>query len=144
MYHYTECGLRNVWLLNGFKWHDTPHGKALSIKDIDGLYDAIASTLVEKRSLTGAEFRFLRKRLDMSQEGLGSWMGVDSQSVARWEKGRPTRMAERFLRAVYREHKLGNADIQHMVERLNELDQHNHAKLLFEVGLKKGWHTKAA
>ena len=31
MYHYRECGLRNVWLANGFDEHDTPYGPGIAI-----------------------------------------------------------------------------------------------------------------
>lgn len=133
-YHYTESGLNNVWLLNGFTYHDTPYGKAVAIADTDGLHKVIAARLVHhKPQWTGAEFRFIRKELDMSQSGLAAIFGKDVQSVARWEKsGRVPKMADRFLRAVYREHAEGNATIRKMVERLNEMDQHEHQKMTFE------------
>ena len=30
MYHYRECGLRNVWLANGFEQHETPYGPGVA------------------------------------------------------------------------------------------------------------------
>ena len=41
-YHYTECGLDYVYLVNGYTWHQTPYGRGVSIEDADGLHDAIA------------------------------------------------------------------------------------------------------
>jgi len=38
-YHYRECGLDNVWLLNGYELHDTPYGKGVSFVDVEGLRD---------------------------------------------------------------------------------------------------------
>jgi hypothetical protein len=38
MYHYTESGLRNVWLENGVTRRKTAYGVATSIQDVDGLH----------------------------------------------------------------------------------------------------------
>ncbi|MDX2224116.1 MAG: helix-turn-helix domain-containing protein [Rhodospirillaceae bacterium] len=125
MYHYTESGLNNVWLANGFTVHDTPYGKAVSVKHADALNRMIARHLVgRKPRLSGSEFRFIRKQLDLSQASLARIMGKDVQSIARWEKsGRVPKMAERFLRAIHREMAGGNESIIEMVERLNRQDQ---------------------
>jgi putative transcriptional regulator len=40
-YHYTECGLDNIYLLNGFDPVETPRGKGVTIRNIDGLHRAI-------------------------------------------------------------------------------------------------------
>ncbi len=37
MYHYTESGLRNVYLKNGYTITKTEYGEAISIKDVAGL-----------------------------------------------------------------------------------------------------------
>ena len=71
MYRYTEGGLTNVWLSNGFREEDTPYGKGVSIEDVEGLHRVIGMKLVKERAqLTGAEFRFLRKELGLSQAKL--------------------------------------------------------------------------
>lgn len=144
MYHYTESGLNNVWLENGFTAHKTPYGKAVSIKDADGLHRMIAVQLVKhKPRLSGGEFRFIRKELDMSQAALAGVFGKDVQSVARWEKsGRVPRMAERFLRAIYLETVDGNEGIIAWVQRLNDIDQKNHERMLFEKSGEK-WRLRA-
>jgi hypothetical protein len=36
MYHYTESGLDNVWLANGYTVIETPYGKGVSVRDADG------------------------------------------------------------------------------------------------------------
>ncbi|MEE9217088.1 MAG: hypothetical protein V3U32_06585 [Anaerolineales bacterium] len=145
MYHYTECGLNNVWLVNGFKDHETRYGKGVAIVDADGLYRVIALGLVNhKPRLSGGEFRFLRNELDLSQAALARVLGNDMQSVARWEKcGRVPKMAERFLRALYREHVEGNARIREIVDRLNEMDQRAQEKMILEE-TKRGWQARAA
>ena len=53
LHHYRECGLDNVFLLNGFTVRETRHGRAVSIEDIDGLHRTIGTHLArEKRTLT--------------------------------------------------------------------------------------------
>ena len=54
MYHYTECGLDNVWLENGYKVHKTPYGKGVSIDDASGLHAVLVAELVKKQGrITG-------------------------------------------------------------------------------------------
>ena len=58
-WHYTACGLDNVWLANGYVVKDTRHGQAVSVSDVDGLHQLLAQTLIEKPGrLSGKEFRF--------------------------------------------------------------------------------------
>lgn len=146
MYHYTECGLPNVWLVNGYRPHKTPYGDAIIVENVEQLHRAIALQLVgHKPRLSGAEFRFLRKELDLSQAKLASYFGYDAQSVALWEKGkvRVPKWADRFLRALYREHADGNAHIREIVERLNDLDQRETVRQVFEE-TDAGWTMRAA
>ncbi len=102
MYHYTESGLRNVYLENGYTEIDTPYGKAISISNTDGLHKLIADTLIEQPYLSGREFRFLRIELDMTQREVGDYLGVSAQAVALWEKSpRVQRKVDQMIRAIY-------------------------------------------
>jgi putative transcriptional regulator len=106
-YHYTESGLDNVYLVNGFDYVDAPGGRQVKIKDIDGLHEAIGRMLVaEKKNLHGKEIRFLRHEMLMSQATLAHLLEVDEQTLARWEKGRTEvpKSAEALIRFLYREH----------------------------------------
>lgn len=145
MYHYTESGLRDVWLANGYEKRDSPYGKSVAIRDIEGLHRAICRRLIATRPrLTGAEFRFIRKELDLSQAGLARLLGNDAQSVALWErKGRIPMWADRFLRALYREETEGNARIRALVERLSQMDEIEPERLTLER-TGRGWKAKAA
>ena len=108
LYHYTLSGLDDVCLLNGYQRHDTPYGPGMAIKDVPGLHRAIAEDIVSRRArLGGRDLRFLRKRMDLSQGGLAALLGVDAQTVARWEKGQTevARPADRLVRILYREHR---------------------------------------
>src|SRR6266702_8710684 len=65
MYHYRECGLPNVYLVNGYREIEARHGRGVSIEDVKGLQMAIALALVEEEpSLSGPEVRFIRKFLE--------------------------------------------------------------------------------
>ena len=143
-YHYTESGLNNVWLANGFTIRKTKYGEGVSIRDVDGLHRALALALANKPRLTGTEVRFLRKEMGMSQRSLGGLLGVSEQAVALWErKGRPPKTAERLLRLIYVEHNNGNVPIVSFIEHLNDLDQQNE-DLIIAVEAKGGWKTRLA
>jgi len=75
MLRYNKCGLGNVWLRNGYTIKQTRYGKAVVIRDVEGLHRAIAKALSRKRKLSGTEFRFLRKEIGLSQEALGRIFG---------------------------------------------------------------------
>ena len=124
MYHYRESGLRNVWLANGYAEHDTPYGPGIAFDDAEGLHRAIARGLVAKGGkLTGAELRFLRREMGLSQARLAGLLGNEAQTVALWEKrGTQPKLADRFIRAIWREQHEGNAQIMQMIERLVDAD----------------------
>ena len=135
MYHYTECGLKNIWLANGYHVHATPYGRGISIEHVAELQRAIAQSVLRKAGrLTGAEFRFLRKEQDLSQKGLSDLIGCTVQQINRWENGkvRVPKWADRMLRVIYREYAEDNVRIRGFVDRLNEADARESAKRRFE------------
>jgi DNA-binding transcriptional regulator YiaG len=105
MYHYRECGLPNVYLVNGYRKIATPYGRGVSIEDVEDLHMAIAHALVEESpSLGGAEVRFVRKLLELTQTQLAALLGVEDQSVRRWEKlARVPKQADHGIRLVFRD-----------------------------------------
>ena len=40
-FHYTDSGLKNVWLANGFEILNSPYGKTVAFHDLDDLTRAI-------------------------------------------------------------------------------------------------------
>jgi DNA-binding transcriptional regulator YiaG len=89
IHHYTESGLRNVWLANGYKVLKTAYGQGVSFGNLEGLHREIGRWLCAYRPrLAGAEFRFLRHELDLSQAALAARRGNDAQSVALWENSK--------------------------------------------------------
>jgi DNA-binding transcriptional regulator YiaG len=126
MYHYTDGGLRNVWLVNGYEVRQTPFGEGVVIHDLDGLTRAICLALAEKpASLTGVELRYIRSAgMLLSQPALGRLIGVDGQTVARWEKsGRVPRMADKTVRLHYLAHARGDEPIRSAVERVKTVER---------------------
>lgn len=143
-YHYTESGLTNVWLANGFTLRNTKYGEGISIHDVDGLHRALARALANQPHLTGTEVRFLRKEMGLSQRGLGELLGVSDQAVALWErKGRLPKTADRLLRLIYVEHDKGNAPIRATIQRINDMDSANQDRIIAEEA-KGGWKTRLA
>lgn len=131
-YHYTECGLPNVWLVNGFVKEKTAYGIGMSIHDVDGLHRAIGNMLTNKIKLTGAEIRFLRKEMRLSQRGLGDLLGVQEQTVLLWERnGKIPKTADRMLRLIYKEHADGKPPvISAFIQKLNDTDDTDYRKIV--------------
>ena len=146
-YHYLECGLRNVYLSNGYHELDTPYGKATSIEDVEGLHRVTATSLVnEKPHLTGPEFRFLRKELGFSQKSFAQLVAKTEQAVALWEKtGRVQKWAEVILRQLYTAEKINDdTKLKEMIERINRLDRIMNEKIYFTMGETSGSWSQAA
>jgi len=127
-YHYTESGLDNIWLENGFTIEAHPnYGELVSIRNVRGLHAAIGRWLIDQpRKLTGAEFRFLRVELDLSQRMCAELLGVSEQAVAKWEKAKDKAVAntaaERLLRVIYNETQSPDSELTRLIDRLTKLD----------------------
>lgn len=81
-------GLPNVSLKNGYMVDQSDEGQVTTYKSLDRLYEAIATAIANRRApLTGAEFKFLRRRTGMSQEQVGAMVDKTDQAIAKWEKG---------------------------------------------------------
>jgi putative transcriptional regulator len=148
LYHYLESGLDNIYLLNGFKYIDSPHGKQITIKDIDGLHKAIGSTLIkEKKNLSGKEIRFLRHEMLMSQSTLSRLLEVSEGAINRWEneKSMINKPAELLIRMLYAEYIGENNNIRNSLKRIanieDEMDQASYELTLKET--KDGWEIAA-
>jgi len=90
-YHYQECGLDNVYLMNGYTIEEVDGEEFVSINSVDELWKAIGLNLVtNKKLLSHKEIRFLRGQMDKTQAEVASFLRVDDQTVARWEKGKVT------------------------------------------------------
>ena len=145
-YHYTDSGLDNVYLENGYTIHQTPYGKGVSIKDTEGLHRAIGQWLITvPKIMTGADLRFLRLEMDCTQRNLAAFLGSTEQNVRRWEKARSRDIpgpADRLMRALYSEYIGGDGSVRRMVDRLAQLDgiERTEAHL---CETERGWQVAA-
>jgi DNA-binding transcriptional regulator YiaG len=145
MYRYLGAGLPNVYLESGYEETDTPYGKTISIHDIEGLHDALGEMICSKpEKLTGYEFRFLRTELDLSQATLAEVLGCDVQSVSRWENGKTKKVnatAERLLRVLYEQTKLGKRKLAPLLDRLQKIDANKPTQeVVVVMEQNKFWH----
>ncbi len=145
MFHYISCGLKNIWLKNGYTTINTAYGDSTSIHNIEGLHKAIGLFLVNnKPKLTGSELRFLRKELDLSQTNLASLLGVSESSVRAWENNRSkSSPAEKMLRLLYQEKVHGHKDINILLERISQLNRDAHQSKIWLEETTSGWRQAA-
>lgn len=125
-YHYTECGLENVYLLSGYERQIGPYGEIVRVKHADDLHRIIGVHLArDKKVLSGKELRFLRNAMDVTQDELGKLVSVTGQTVARWEKDENpvTDSAASIIRFLYLEsakEKFGVRDLLSVLEATDE------------------------
>jgi DNA-binding transcriptional regulator YiaG len=144
-YHYTECGIDYIYLVDGYEFVDTPQGRQVVVQNIDGLHAAIGKFLVNhKKDLTGDDVRFLRHEMLMSQATLAKLLDVGEQTVHRWETGKTeaSKPASALIRLLYREQNGGNKEIQGSLKRIADLeDEIDETLRLMETN--EGWKTAA-
>jgi putative transcriptional regulator len=145
MYHYTDGGLRNVWLVNGYAIHDTPYGKGMSFHNLDGLTRAICLALIAKpRKLSGVEFRYIRQNMLLSQASLAKMLGCTEQSVSLWERyGKVSVWADKLLRIIYIAQVQGNTTVREAVERLNVVDRLINQRIVLQETESGQWQSRA-
>ena len=104
-YHFVDSGLPNVYLV-GIKYRRCAvcGMRSADIPAVKNLLMALARTIVESDApLTGAEIRFLRKRLGKKSSEFAKIIGVSHEQVSRWENGRnrPEQSADKLIRVYY-------------------------------------------
>jgi DNA-binding transcriptional regulator YiaG len=135
-YQYKECGLDDVYLLNGYTEHKTPYGNGVSIDNADALHKAIALHICcDKPLIRGIEFRFLRKLMDMTQAEMAVLFGCDSQTVARWEKGESDIKGtiDRVIRILVLGYIKGAIDPIEVVKHISTIDDKSNIDMSFKV-----------
>jgi putative transcriptional regulator len=147
-YHYTESGLDNVWLDNGYQIRRTAYGEGVSITNTEDLHRAIGRWLIAlPKPMNGAELRFIRLEMELTQKELAHAIGADEQAVRRWEKHRTKEIngpADRLIRLLYNEavNKTA-ASARKLVDRLTRLDEVDPPKVSFrEIG--KRWQLRGS
>jgi putative transcriptional regulator len=125
MYHYTESGLPNVYLVNGFTVETLDGEEYTSIDDMNGLHKTIANAIIDSpKPLTHQEFRFLRIEMNVSQKTLGTRFGVTEQTIARYEKGESSipRTTDAALRSLYMESQQKNHPVSYFLDLLADTE----------------------
>jgi DNA-binding transcriptional regulator YiaG len=143
MYHYTQCGLDNVWLENGYKVKKTAYGQAVAIEDADGLHKVLALELIAKQGrLSGKELKFLRVAMGLSQGGLGKLVGATEQSVSLWERtGKVPQAADGLTRMLAAEKLNGNCKVSEVVERISTVERLLNQRIVARESRRK-WTSK--
>ena len=142
-YHYLECGLDDVYLVNGFKRFDSARGTSIAIGDIDNLHRAIGEHLCNrKRDLSGKEIRFLRREMLLSQASLAHLLDVKEQTVHRWEteKSNMPGAAAALLRLLYMEQiRKADESLRSRLKRIADLeDEIDRAQeMTFRLGIDR-------
>ncbi len=103
-YHYTECGLPNVWLRDVEIFECDCGEKSAFIPCIEELHKLIGKTLIRKEEqLSGREIRFLRKHMMLKSKDFAKELGVQKVTMSRWENSdsQPSKSVDRLIRLVY-------------------------------------------
>src|ERR1019366_3932998 len=88
-YTYTECGLKNVVLIDVLVYRCVRCGaEQVEIPNMDGLHRTVAlAVLCKGRLLSGDEIRFLRKVAGFTATNLAKSLAVTKNAVSKWENG---------------------------------------------------------
>jgi len=142
MYHFTDGGLDNIWLANGYTEHVTPYGKGVSIHDLDGLIKAICSNLVQKKTkLRGKEFRYIRQALLLSQGSVAMLFGCSEQTVSLWERhGKVPLWADKLMRITYIAHSCGDTPVSELITQMNFVDRVVNQRVVLQE-TDEGWES---
>ena len=102
-YRYTVGGLGNV-VLEGIEKCTDDHGEeCVTIPRINELHNVIATCILKRQfGMTGAELKFLRTLMGMTQAELGKVVNREAQTIGRWERSefQDDPNAEAILRLV--------------------------------------------
>lgn len=86
-YFYTECGLDNVIIEGLTPVVDTDGDEVVEIPAVNLLHVKIAESIVARDgAMSGAELRFLRTEMGLSQVELAELVQRDKQTIGRWER----------------------------------------------------------
>jgi putative zinc finger/helix-turn-helix YgiT family protein len=104
-YHFLESGLPNVYL-TGIRYFVCTecNQTTVEIPAIESLMQVIARTVVEREAkLSGAEIRFLRKRLGKKAVEFAGIVGVSPEQLSRWENesNPPEKATDKLIRLYY-------------------------------------------
>ena len=87
IYHYTESGLRNVYLVNvDLRMCEQCHAATPRIPKILKLHETIGRAVaLQPYPLNGGDVRFLRKQLGLKAREWATLLRIDHTTLSRWE-----------------------------------------------------------
>ena len=150
-YQLKGVGLPNIYLLNGVTIENDPHhGPLISIMHMKGLLRAIGLHIIEKPNpMTGAELRFLRKQMQLTQSDLAKRMRLSDQTIANYEKENTKALgpADPHMRFLYALHILPPDSHARLLKALAEqIAQRSPKTRIPDQPRRKiveGWHEPA-
>jgi DNA-binding transcriptional regulator YiaG len=146
-YHYTACGLSQVYLYGGYEVEEFDGESYVSFHNVDELHRAIMLAIVTRKAdLTGEEVRFLRKEMDLTQAELAMLVGVTAQTIARLEKGE-TEMSgpiSMLLRLFVLGHNSGKIDVEAFVRDISARDAERNQAVGLDYDPDHGWALRQA
>ncbi len=87
-YHYTECGLDNVYIEGEVLFQDHTGEELVTFPAVRQLHQVIAEGIVTQPvKMTERELRFLRSERGLTQVQLAKFIKVTPLTVRRWERG---------------------------------------------------------
>ena len=86
-YHYTECGLKNVYI-EGLAVINDDGEDTIQIPNIQELHWLIAKDILESKSMNGDEIRFLRTEMGYTPERLSKKLSIASRTLKSIENGK--------------------------------------------------------
>lgn len=142
LYHYTESGLDNVYLAGGYTIHKSSNITGVSIKNTEGLHRAIGKSIISQPApINGAELRFLRLEMELSQRELSAMLATSEQTFSLWERNRKKAIPgaeDRLLRVLYREYIGGDGSVRRLVDELASMNQISREDLYMRA-TPRGW-----
>jgi len=139
-YQYTESGLDDIYLSNGFTTISTQYGEATSVSEQATLHKAIGCHLVNHVSvLTPKHVRYLRKEMLLSQKQLAELIGVGDTSIRNWESTDRQDIplsCQRVLKSLYMEFINEDSGIKKIMERTQEYSRKNNSSTELSLGYK--------
>jgi len=88
LYHYRESGLDNVYIAGIDPVQNDAGEMVITIPYINKLLKAIAQAIIShKKGMSGAELRYLRTGMELTQAELAVLVHKDKQTIGRWERG---------------------------------------------------------
>lgn len=104
-YHYTECGLDNVYIHGVNQYRCPKCGEtAVEIPKVKDLHLLIGRDIVCKDGLLeGQEIRYLRKEIRLRSGEMAELLSVDAATYSRWENSKKHigEAEDKLLRLIY-------------------------------------------